>query len=144
MWHMSFNYNGRDYVAQGEHERSAAGFTWYQDWTVYGYGESGKIATIIRAKVISPESELLEVIDRKQNGDRKRYFVRFVDYKYGQPVYHLRYAYRDDIPGFTRITRKDAEELAKDERRYRKERPATSGYSDPTIFNAYRDYLSLR
>ena len=143
MWRMSFNYNGRDYDAQGEPERTAVGFTWYQDWTIYGYGESGKITTTIRAKVISPETAFPEIIDRKQNGDRKRYFVRVDDCKYGYACYRLRYAYRDYLPGFIRITRKDAEKLMRIERARRKSSDI-AGYADADIFSAYRDYLSIQ
>jgi len=143
MWKKDFELNGKQYHAQGEKEDRYY-FGWREAWTVYGY-ENDKPYFLVKALVISPETELPEIIERNLNGKRKRYFIREEGYKFGRLMYRLRYAYRDSLEeyGFKRITRKEAELLARKERTHRREDPEHSGYADMDIYSAYKDYLSL-
>lgn len=71
----------------------------------------------------------------------KKYFVKYGDFG---NVYSLRWAEDGDaIPaGYEQITRKKAEQLARAERRRRKDEPMSSGYADSYIFPFTPDGLS--
>lgn len=90
------------------------------------------------AYVIEMAAELLErdVAEQKREGKKmsRTYYVSRGDFG---NVYGLRYTESADYPvpaGWERITRKEAEDLARAEARRRKDEPMSSGYADAYIY----------
>ena len=144
---INFKYNGKTWIAEdhcslGRDHRTF----WY--WNLWET-ENGKRTDFVRCHGIwNWKTEFPEIIDRHKNGNRKRYFVCYEEHDEA-PIgnaYRLRWAYRNEIEGFERITRKEAEWLAKmeNERRYGDPLALCGGYADNHIHNAYEDYLSIK